>query len=90
MHGVKWAGILNEVRPWGTVAGVSEELISLEADWEGNEFLELAEASAGIGVWDMDLATGLVRGRPQFFRVMGVEPSARARFRGSLPILAPP
>jgi PAS domain S-box-containing protein len=47
---------------------------SLRIDWEGSEFLELAEASAGIGVWDMDLATGLVRGRPQFFRVMGLEP----------------
>src|SRR5436190_8387156 len=43
--------------------------------WEGNEFLELAEASAGIGVWDVDLATGMVRGRPQFFRVMGLEPT---------------
>src|SRR5262249_3473981 len=49
---------------------------SLRIDWEGSEFLELAEASAGIGVWDMDLATGLVRGRPQFFRVMGLEPRA--------------
>jgi PAS domain S-box-containing protein len=49
----------------------------LAGDWEGNEFLELAEASAGIGVWDMDLATGLVRGRPQFFRVMGIEPSTQ-------------
>ena len=37
--------------------------------WEGAEFLELAEASAGIGVWDVDLATGMVRGRPQFFRL---------------------
>jgi len=43
--------------------------------WEGNEFLELAEASAGIGVWDVDLATQMVRGRPQFFRVMGLEPT---------------
>ena len=42
--------------------------------WEGSEFLELAEASAGIGVWDVDLATGLVRGRPQFFRLMGLDP----------------
>jgi PAS domain S-box-containing protein len=42
--------------------------------WEGAEFLELAEASAGIGVWDMDLATGMVRGRPQFFRLMGLDP----------------
>ena len=39
--------------------------------WEGNEFLELAEASAGIGIWDVDLATGIVRGRPQFFKLMG-------------------
>ncbi|HJZ31370.1 MAG TPA: PAS domain S-box protein [Hyphomicrobiaceae bacterium] len=43
--------------------------------WEGAEFLELAEASAGIGVWDMDLATGMVRGRPQFFRLMGLDPA---------------
>lgn len=43
--------------------------------WEGNEFLELAEASAGIGVWDVDLATGVVRGRPQFFRLMGLDPN---------------
>jgi PAS domain S-box-containing protein len=42
--------------------------------WEGAEFLELAEGSAGIGVWDMDLATGTVRGRPQFFRLMGLDP----------------
>jgi hypothetical protein len=42
--------------------------------WQGNEFLELAE-SAGVGVWDVDLATGMVRGRPQFFNVMGVEPT---------------
>ena len=44
-----------------------KNLLLLESDWEGNEFLELAEASAGIGVGDMDLATGLVRARPQFF-----------------------
>jgi PAS domain S-box-containing protein len=56
---------------------VSENLAFLDDAWEGNEFLELAEASAGIGVWDMDLATGLVRGRAQFFRVMGVEPTVR-------------
>lgn len=51
-------------------------LASATVPWEGNEFLELAEESAGVGVWDVDLATGMVRGRPQFFRVMGVEPTA--------------
>lgn len=44
--------------------------------WERDEFLELAEQSAGIGVWDMDLATGMVRGRPRFFRLMGLEPTS--------------
>ena len=44
------------------------------AAWQDSEFLELAEASAGIGVWDVDLATGMVRGRPQFFRLMGLDP----------------
>ena len=34
--------------------------------------LSLAELSAGIGVWDVDLETGLVRGTPQFFRIMGL------------------
>jgi PAS domain S-box-containing protein len=43
--------------------------------WDGEEFLELAEASSGIGVWHVDLATGTVRGRPQFFRLMGLDPN---------------
>ena len=37
--------------------------------------LALAEQSAGIGVWSIDLRTGLVRGTAQFFRIMGLEPT---------------
>ena len=37
--------------------------------------LALAEQSAGIGVWSIDLTTGLVRGTAQFFRIMGLEPT---------------
>src|SRR5262245_36074185 len=48
------------------------------AAWDVHESLELAESSAGIGVWDVDLATGMVRGRPQFFRVMGLVPTSEA------------
>jgi PAS domain S-box-containing protein len=44
------------------------------APWEREEILELAERSAGIGVWDIDMATGMLRGRPQLFRLMGLEP----------------
>jgi PAS domain S-box-containing protein len=42
---------------------------------ESDGILALAEASAGIGVWDIDLATGLLRGTVQFFRIMGLEPT---------------
>ena len=48
------------------------------APWEREEILELAERSAGIGVWDIDMATGLLRGRPQLFRLMGLEPTSGA------------
>jgi PAS domain S-box-containing protein len=41
---------------------------------ERDEILSLAERSAGIGVWDVDLASGTVRGTPQFFRLFGLEP----------------
>src|SRR5262245_23992821 len=44
--------------------------------WEGTGLLELAEASAGIGAWVVDLATGMVRARPQFFRLLGLDPVA--------------
>ncbi|MGE4080561.1 MAG: PAS domain S-box protein [Reyranella sp.] len=37
--------------------------------------LTLAEQSAGIGIWDTDLATDLCRATPIFFRLMGLPPS---------------
>jgi PAS domain S-box-containing protein len=46
-----------------------------EALHRARDLLSLAEQSAGIGIWDVDLATGLVRGNAQFFRVMGLPPS---------------
>ena len=38
--------------------------------------LALAEQSAGIGVWSIDLRTGLARGTAQFFRIMGLPPTS--------------
>ena len=43
-----------------------------------DEILTLAEGSAGIGVWDADLTTQTFQGTPQFFRLMGLEPTAGA------------
>jgi len=37
--------------------------------------LALAEEAAGLGIWDIEIATGLLRARPQFFRIMGLEPT---------------
>jgi PAS domain S-box-containing protein len=39
-----------------------------------DELLSLAEESAGIGVWVTDLKAGTVVARPEFFRLLGVEP----------------
>jgi PAS domain S-box-containing protein len=44
--------------------------------WEREEILELAERSAGIGVWDIDMATGMLRGRPQLFHLLGLQPTS--------------
>ena len=41
-----------------------------------DETLTLAELSAGIGIWVADLQAGTVRGTPQFYRLMGLEPVA--------------
>jgi PAS domain S-box-containing protein len=40
--------------------------------------LALAEQSADIGVWDIDLATNTVRGTAPYFRIMGLEPTDAA------------
>ena len=43
---------------------------------ERDEVLSLAENSAGIGVWDMDMGSCTVRATPQFFRILGLTPSS--------------
>jgi len=42
---------------------------------ERDELLTLAEDSAGVGIWEIDVAADTVRGTPQFFRIMGLEPT---------------
>jgi PAS domain S-box-containing protein len=42
---------------------------------ERRQLMELAESSAGIGVWDVDLERQLVHGTDQFFAIQGIEPS---------------
>ena len=37
----------------------------------------LAEMTAGIGIWTLDLATGMLKATPQFFRIMGLQPTTR-------------
>jgi len=40
--------------------------------------LALAEESAGVGVWSIDLTTARVRGTAQFFRIMGLPPTSES------------
>jgi PAS domain S-box-containing protein len=63
--------------PWGLAVYFRDitERRRVENDLRARDaILTLAERTAGIGVWDVDLETNLVRGTPQFFRIMGLPP----------------
>ena len=56
-----------------------------EALKESHGLLALAEQPAGIGIWDTDLATDMVRVTPTFFRLTGLPVSAdRPIVRGTV------
>jgi PAS domain S-box-containing protein len=57
---------MTEGRPFGL----------LHDDAFDRDALALAEESAGIGVWSIDLTTSRVRGTAQFFRIMGLPPTS--------------
>lgn len=54
------------MRPVGDQGDLAEALK------QSQDLLALAEQSAGIGIWDTDLATDMVRATPTFFRLMGL------------------
>jgi PAS domain S-box-containing protein len=53
----------------------AESIESLGGDAFDREALALAERSAGIGVWSIDLTTNRLRATAQFYRIMGVGPT---------------
>jgi PAS domain-containing protein len=57
-------------RPGGDAGDLAEALK------ESRGLLALAEQSAGIGIWDTDLATDIVRATPTFFQLMGLPVTA--------------
>ncbi len=64
--------------PWGLgvhVRDISERRCMEKRLRERDELLTLAETCAGVGVWEIDTATDTVRGTPQYFRIMGLEPT---------------
>ena len=63
---------------WGLLVHIRDisERRRMERDLrERDDLLTLAEQSAGIGVWEIDLATDTVRGTPQYYRIMGLPPT---------------
>jgi PAS domain S-box-containing protein len=63
---------------WGLAVffrDISERRQTERALLERSELINLAEQTAEIGVWDIDLDANTVRGTPQFFRIMGLEPT---------------
>jgi len=59
----------------GEAASVPELLGVLSHDPFDHDTLALAEQSAGVGVWSIDLTSGMVRATAQFFHIMGIEPT---------------
>jgi len=62
----------------GKPAAATESSAVLAEDAFHREALALAEDSAGIGVWSIDLTANRVRGTAQFFRIMGLEPTSES------------
>ena len=42
---------------------------------ERDDVLAISEEMLGIGLWEVDVTAGAVTGTPQFFRIMGLDPS---------------
>ena len=60
----------------GPASGPAPELLGiLSTDAFDQDALALAEQSAGLGVWSIDLTTGLLRATAQFFRILGLPPT---------------
>ncbi len=88
-NSIRMPGLILEIarddRRLGGRSGPAErgprgERIRLAAgDAFDRDALALAEQSAGIGVWSIDLTTARVRGTAQFFRIMGLEPTSEQR-----------
>jgi PAS domain S-box-containing protein len=53
----------------------TEELLRESRLREREERLRLAEQAAAAGIWEIDVVADTVRGSPQFFRIMGLEPT---------------
>jgi PAS domain S-box-containing protein len=71
------ADLLSQIRDRPTAGLTGSRPADATAFRDGDELLALAEAAAGIGIWDIDLEAGALRARPQFFRIMGLEPTGQ-------------
>ncbi|MEO8676699.1 MAG: ATP-binding protein, partial [Casimicrobiaceae bacterium] len=60
----------------GKPAAAGESGAPTAGDAFDRDALALAEESAGIGVWSIDLTENRVRGTAQFFRILGLEPTS--------------
>jgi PAS domain S-box-containing protein len=68
-----------------TLRDLAEREASLDAVRDRDEILALIERSTDVGIWDIDLMAGLVRGTSQYFRLFGLATTSEAvpleRFR---------
>ncbi|MBL8672065.1 MAG: PAS domain S-box protein [Alphaproteobacteria bacterium] len=77
----------------GGVIAIRADITALRAQQEATralaDRLQLATKSAGIGVWDVEIATGHVIWNAEMFRIFGVEPGSDDLVRAFLAALHP-
>jgi PAS domain S-box-containing protein len=59
----------------GTISDNTETRMQQEALRKSERFLAQTERFAGVGGWEIDLATGALQWTPQAFRIAGLDPS---------------
>ena len=74
----------------GTVQDITERKQIETALIEANERLALAQRSAGAGMWDWDMPTGILHWSPELFQIFGLDPERdRATFDAWRSVLHP-
>lgn len=70
------------LRWYGVVEDIHEQVLAEQALRESESKLRIAQDAAGVGVWELDLVSGVATLSPQSLAMYGLPPEADPRFDG--------